>query len=172
MLPVTRNDIVRTQTLERLVDQYQVNLLHMCFLYLRDVEMAKDAVQETFLKAYRALDCFRGECDEKTWLTRIAMNTCKDMLRSAWFRHTDRRLTPDMLPHASCSIDEKDEDVLMAVMSLPTKLRETVLLYFYQDMKVNEIAELLKLSPSAVSARLTRAKRKLFFALEGGHRHE
>ena len=138
----------------------------MCCLYLRDAELAKDAVQETYLKAYRALDGFRGECAEKTWFMRIAINTCRDMRRSAWFRHMDRRVTPDMLPAAFLPFEEADEELLLAVMALPVKLRETVLLYFYQDMCVKEIAESLGLSSSAVSVRLDRAKKKLRIALE------
>ena len=157
---VTGPDIIHEQTLERLVKQYQTELLRMCFLYLRDTELARDAVQETYIKVYRSLDSFRGDSGEKTWLIRIAINTCRDMHRSAWFRHTDRRVTPDMLPVSSGKAEEKDEDVLLSVMALPVKLRETVLLYFYQNMSMKEIAETLKLSSSAVSARLDRAKKK------------
>ena len=68
--------------LERLVLQYQQPLLRTCFLYLRDRTLAEDAVQETFLKAYRSLASFRGECSEKTWLMKIAMNTCCDLRRA------------------------------------------------------------------------------------------
>lgn len=53
--------------LTRLVDQYQAVLLQMCFMYLHDRTMAEDAVQETFLKAYRSMAAFRGECSEKTY---------------------------------------------------------------------------------------------------------
>ena len=62
-----------------LVDQYQSSLLRLCFIYLHDKALAEDAVQETFLKAHRSLSSFRGDSSEKTWLTRIAMNTCRDM---------------------------------------------------------------------------------------------
>lgn len=53
---VTGPDIIHEQTLERLVKQYQTELLRMCFLYLRDTELARDAVQETYIKVYRSLD--------------------------------------------------------------------------------------------------------------------
>ena len=155
---VTGPDFVHTQTLNRLVEQYQTDLLRMCYLYLHDAELARDAVQETYLKAYRALDSFRGECG--------------DLRRSAWFRHIDRRVTPDMMPSAFVAFEEKDEEVLTAVMALPVKLRESVLLYFYQDMSVKEIAQALGVSPPAVSARLNRAKRKLRIALERRPCHE
>ena len=133
-------DSDRDQILAHLVEQYQVDLLRMCYLYLRDAALAEDALQETYIKAYRALDSFRGDCTEKTWLTRIAINTCRDMQRSAWMRHVDKRITPDMLPVASVAFEEKDEELIMAVMQLPVKLRETVLLHYYQDMSVKEIA--------------------------------
>ena len=91
----------REQRLIEMVGTYQRPLLRMCYLMLKDEELARDAVQETFLKAYRALERFRGESSEQTWLTRIAMNTCRDMRRSFWFKHVDRRITPEDLPETA-----------------------------------------------------------------------
>lgn len=69
----------------------------MCCMYLRDMNMAEDAVQETFLKAYNALSSFRGDSSEKTWLYRIAVNVCNDMRRNAWYRFIDKRIDLDRL---------------------------------------------------------------------------
>ena len=101
--------------LERLIRENEVSLKRLCYLYLHDEAQAEDAVQETFLKAYRSLEKFRGEASEKTWLTRIALNICKDMLRSAWFRHMDRRVTVDMLPAARAIRDPYHREVTAAV---------------------------------------------------------
>ena len=79
------------ETLTRMVGEWQLPLLRTCCAVLGSEDLAKDAVQETFLKAYRGLPSFRGECSEKTWLMRIAVNVCRDMLRSSWFRTIDRR---------------------------------------------------------------------------------
>lgn len=87
------------QRLTRLVRQYQTDLLRICYIQLHDTALAEDAVQETYLKAYRSMPAFRGDCSEKTWLMRIAVNVCRDMLRSAWFRHLDRRITLEQLPN-------------------------------------------------------------------------
>ena len=73
--------------LERLIQENQVSLKRLCYLYLHDEDMAEDAVQETFLKMFRSMNDYRGDANERTYLTRIAINTCKDMLRSGWFRH-------------------------------------------------------------------------------------
>lgn len=165
-------DSIQEETLQRMVTQYQTVLLHMCYLYLRDATLAEDAVQETFLKAYRAMNSFRGDCTEKSWLIKIAINTCRDMQRSTWLRHMDRKITPDMLPEASVPFEAKDETLILSVMALPVKLRETILLYFYQNMSVKEIASSLGLASSTVSNRLKRATKKLRIALEGSHYYE
>lgn len=88
----------REERLIRMVQQYQRPLLTLCYAYLRDPSSAEDAVQETFLKAYRAMDTFRGNSHEKTWLSRIAINTCRDMNKSAWEKHINRSITPEELP--------------------------------------------------------------------------
>lgn len=66
-----RNQGWREAALTGLVERHRTALVRMCCLCLGDASLAEDAAQETFLKAYRALDSFRGECDEKTWLMRI-----------------------------------------------------------------------------------------------------
>lgn len=167
-MEVVRNpDNDRDQVLVQMVNQYQGLLLRMCYMYLRDLELAKDAAQDTFLKAYKTLDSFRGECSEKTWLIQIAMNTCRDMQRSAWFRHHDRRITPEDLPQTILPPDDNDDlDVMCDVMQLPPKLKEVVMLYYWQSMNVNEIAHALGITHSTVSARLKRAREKLYDVLE------
>ena len=121
------------ETFSRLVAEYQKPLLHMCAMMLRDDAAAEDAVQETFLKVFRALPQFRGECSEKTWLMRIAMNTCRDMTHTAWFRHTDRRITPEELQlpvQDETSRYDDREELAQAIMRLPRKYRDALLLYY------------------------------------------
>ena len=157
----------RDQEFVRLVEHYQGPVRRMCCLCLYDRTLADDAAQETFLKIYRTLDTFRSESTEKTWIMKIAMHTCYDMNRSGWFRFMNRRVTPDMLPEPVAASDEKDEELAAAVMKLPLRLREVILLYYYQGMKVNEIADVLGISQSSVSGRLNRGRGKLKDLLEG-----
>ena len=151
-----------------LVEAHQTSLLRMCYMVLRDREAAQDAVQETFLKAYRALGQFRGQSSGRTWLVTIAMNTCRDMRRSAWLRYIDRRVTPEDLPEAVSPPTEDDRELTLRVMQLPDKLREVIVLYYYQDMNSVEIARSLGLPQSTVATRLKRAREKLREVLEGG----
>ena len=147
---------LRDQTIERLIRQYQTPLLRLCCIQLQDRALAEDAVQQ-----------FRGDCSEKTWLTRIAINTCRDLQRGSWFRFTDRRVTPEVLPIGTVQPDTEDLDLSLAVMKLPPKMREAILLYYYQDMGTEEIAETLGLTQSTVSYRLQKSREKLRKLLEG-----
>ena len=157
---------MREATLNRLVEEHQVELLRLCFIILKDEALAEDAVQETFWKAWKNITNFRGESSERTWLTHIAVNTCRDMRRSAWLRHTDRRVTPEMLPEAAGAYTPRDEAVTMTVLALPGKLREVITLYYYQDMTMQEIADALGIALSTVHARIGKAQDKLRQELE------
>ena len=158
----------RDRIFERLVDQYQESVLRMCYYCLNDKSQAEDAAQETFLKLYRTLDQFRGDCGEKTWIMKIAIRVCYDMNHSGWFRFMNRNVTPEMLPGEAATEEEKnDTELAEAVMKLPFKLREVILLYYYQGMNVNEIADALNISHSSVSGRLKRGREKLKNMLEG-----
>lgn len=152
---------------ERLVTEYQTSLLRTCYLYLHDQAQAEDAVQETFFKAYRSLGTFRGESSDKTWLMKIAINTCHDMRKTGWFRHIDHKITPEMLPETSTPAFKMEDDLIIQVMNLPRKLMEVVLLYYYQNMDTTEIAQALEIARSSVSSRLQRARKELRTVLEG-----
>ena len=145
----------------RMVEQYQGALLRMCSISLRDPGAAQDAVQETLLKAYRHFDSFRGESEERTWLISIAINTCRDMNRSAWLRHIDKRITLEDIPLPAAHQDEDALALAEAIRRLPARHREAILLYYYQDMTIKEVAGALHAAPSTILKRLNQAKDKL-----------
>ena len=159
-------DDTADQEFRRIVEMYQTSLLRMCSAQLQDSVLAEDAVQETFIKIYRSLPSFKKESGEKAWIMKIAVNTCRDMRRSKWFRYVDRRVTPDSLPDEQATIEETDDELTSAILNLSQKLREVVMLFYYQDMKLNEIAEILAVTVSTVASRLSRARKKLKDALE------
>ena len=156
----------RREWLETMLTRWEKPILHLCFAYLGDTALAEDAVQETFFRAWKYYDRFRGEADEKTWLTRIAINHCKDQLKSAWFRNTDRSVSPDTLPEGSVPFTERDDTVTRAVMSLPPKLKEVTLLRWYQGMSLEEMVKVLRAPRSTVNYRLKKAKSMLKDELE------
>ena len=147
--------------LTRMMQTYGTQLLRLCTLYLKDRMLAEDAVQETFVRAWRA--DFRQECSEKTFLTRIAINICKNYLRTPW--HT-RRASAELLDQLTTQIPDIDDTLLRAVLSLSQAHRAVILLYYYQGFSVNEISEILSIPSATVSTRLFRARKKLRLMLK------
>ncbi len=153
---------------------YATPILRLCFMWLRDRQQAEDALQDTFIKAWRHMGDLqrRGIGDEKAWLMRIAVNTCRDYRRTAWFRHVDVRVALEELPPRLTAAEPEDRDLMLTVCALPDKYREVILMYYWQRMTEQETADVLGLSLSAVYRRLKKAEALLRESLEGGERHE
>ncbi len=160
------------QWLEDAMAQWEVPLLRTCYLLLRDAALAEDAVQETFLKAWRAHGAYRQEASEKTWLMRIAVNTCRDMTRGRWFRRIDRTVNMDDLPEPSEAFSEPDDTLTRAILSLPDSLRQVITLRYYQGLSVQEVADVLRVHRGTVHYRLDKAERILRDALEDWYHAE
>ena len=156
----------RQEYLDELITRWEKTMLRLCFAYLCDTALAEDAVQETFFKAWKNYDRFRGEAEEKTWLTRIVINTCKDLMKSAWMRNSDRFVIPDTLPEGAVPFDEKDDTVTRAVLSLPPKLKEVTLLRWYEGLPLEEMTKALRFPRSTINYRLKKAKAMLKQELE------
>lgn len=156
----------RDRWLEQAMEQWEVPLLRTCYLLVKDVALAEDAVQDTFVKAWQAHDHFRGEASEKSWLMRIAVNTCRDLRRGKWFRHVDRQVRMEDLPEPAEPFQWEDDTVTRAILALPDGLRQVVTLRYYQGFTAQEVAEILKLSRRTVHYRLEKAERLLKESLE------
>ena len=77
---------ISEETLKRLISQYGDSVLRMCCLYLKDYQLAEDITQETFLRVYRKYDLFENRASEKNWILKIAVNLCKNYMRTHWFK--------------------------------------------------------------------------------------
>ena len=146
------------------MNQYGDYIARTCYIYLKDWALAEDAVQEVFIKAYKHMSEFRKESSEKTWLTSIAINICKNYVRTSWFRKV--QIGIEKIEAYNTLEDEllnqiNQSELLKQVMDLPIKYREVILLYYYQDFKINEIAEILGISESSIKMRLNRGRKKL-----------
>ena len=158
----------REERLNRMMLTHEKAVLRLCLMYLNDVQLAQDAVQETFLKAYRKLAGFRGEASEKTWLMRIAVNTCRDMMRGGWFRHVDAAAVIEDLPLPVAPPSEEHIALMAAILSLPGKQREVVLLHCDQGLTIRDTARALGITAPAVMNRLKKARSALASALGEG----
>lgn len=159
----------------RLVEEYGDDVLKIATVILRSKELAEDIYQETFLRAVRSFSGFRKESSEKTWLISIAVNLCRDYMRSAWKRrvvvtedfptYSDNNSTEDIVEQKS-----EQQAVVKAILKLPDKYREIIHLFYYQEMGVNDIAKILKIPSGTVKSRLFKA-RSLLHEMIGGEAH-
>ena len=156
----------KSPNMQLLIEEYGDSMLRVCFLYLHDRHLAEDALQEAFIKIYQNWSNFRGDCSEKTWITRIVINVCRSQLRSSWLKKVilSNRLENDASYNAAVI---EDDTVLKEISKLRPKYKEVILLFYYREMKTKEIAATLGLSESAVSVRLNRARKQLKKQLKG-----
>lgn len=162
-----------------IVRRWERKIFALTFGMLGSAEEARDATQETFLSAYKNLGGFRGDAKVSSWLHRIAVNQCISRQRRAYVRSEtgiddelekagERFLASPT--HSSPAIfaerRERKDDVRRAVASLPTELREVVLMKEFEEMTFQEIAEALKIPLSTVKSRLYTALKQLRMRLE------
>lgn len=171
---VKRPGMRREERLNCWVASYSDAILRTCFLYLSDHAQAEDALQDTFIKAWRSMGEYerKGVGNDKAWLMRIAINTCKDYRRTAWFRHIDSRQALEELPLRLTQTEAEDRSLTLMVMELPDKLKQVVLLYYFQGLTQRETAQALGLSQAAVFRRLRAAESRLRQLLTGGEDDE
>ncbi len=164
-----------TSEITRLIEQYGDDILRTAMVILKSKELAEDVYQETFLRVCRSFSNYRRESSEKTWITSIAVNVCRDYMRSSWKKRVI--VTEDFLTYSSDSdteelIEKRNErkELLDAIMKLPDKYRQIIHLYYYQEMDVKDIAKVLKIPGGTVKSRLFKA-RNLLYGLMGGEAH-
>ncbi len=122
---------------------------------------ASEIVQETFVKAWRGLERFRGDASLATWLTRLSLNTAKDHLRRARARHEANRVTWSPVAEGeSLSIEDRDE-LQRAVRRLPQSCRRVVALHYGLDLSLKEVSELMRCPEGTIKSRLNSALIKL-----------
>ena len=155
--------------LERWMSQYGNAVLHTGFVCLSDVQLAEDAMQDTFVKAWRAMGAFekRTGFSERAWLMRIAINTCRDYRRGMWFQRVDLPGEMEKLPPAMISVSPREREIFLDVLSMPEKYRQMILFRYYENMTLREMADILGLSISSVHHRLKKAEALMRLDFEG-----
>ncbi len=122
----------REQRLRRWIEENSDMILRTCYLCLSDRGLAEDATQDTWIKAWKHIGDFErsGIVNEKAWLLRIAVNTCKDYRRTAWFRHVDRKQALEDLPPRLIAVEPEDHTLTLTVMDMPDRYKQVILLYY------------------------------------------
>ncbi|MCG7201120.1 RNA polymerase sigma factor RpoE [Marinobacter pelagius] len=154
-----------------LVVKYQTRVASIISRYVYDSQEVMDLTQETFVKAYRAIDRFRGDSAFYTWLYRIAVNTAKNFLESRGRRPQASadvsdaenfddgiRLRDPASPERLLQREQLQEELSRAIAELPEELRSAFLLREYDGLSYEDIAKILECPIGTVRSRIFRAR--------------
>mgnify|MGYP000868973984 FL=1 len=152
-----------------LVKRYERYILNLVYRTLGYSEDAEDIAQETFIKAYNNIKKFREESKFSTWLSKIAINLCRDKFRSK--SHKEENLEDGVWltipqnsyydPEETAERMEIQEKIRKAVASLPEELRVVFVLRELEDLSYEEISKMLNIPIGTVESRIYRARMKL-----------
>jgi RNA polymerase sigma-70 factor (ECF subfamily) len=148
-----------------IVQRWQHRLVNLAWRFCRHQATAEDMAQEAFLKAYRSLGSFRGESQFSTWLTAVALNTYRSRLhqdRQPWLGR--KPVEPvDTEPSLQNALEQgqRAELVRRAVLTLPARYRDAILMYYFEDLDIAESARVLGIAEGTLKAQLHRARELL-----------
>ena len=149
---------------ERVFYRYGEAMLRHAQLLLGRDSLAEDAVQEALVRVIRLNPSLRDEVHEKAWLLAVTGNICRDMLRKAKRRceidlpEWAELPSPGYAPDEAVSQKDRDARLMQAVMNLPVRYREPVLLVYYHELTNAQAAEAMGITDSAFRSRLMRAR--------------
>lgn len=160
--------------LEKIIDCYGDKLLKTAYTYMKNEAKAKDIVQKVFIKLYYKINMFREKSSLYTWLYRITINECKSRLRKWSYKNIfySNKVTEisDMkksesgyenMPENRVLEKEKKNEVYQIILNLKAKYRIVIVLYYYHELKIKEIAEIVEEKEATIKTRLFRARKKL-----------
>ena len=148
-------------SVEKIVKRNEDKMLRVAFAILGSKADAEDIVQDAFVSLFEKRMVFESFEHETAWLVRVTANLCKSRLRSHWWKKTEP--LSDIYP----AQNETQQELIKTVLSLPSKYRTVIHLYYYEGYSSREIAEITKQKESTVREQLTRARRMLKVYLKG-----
>ena len=155
--------------LDELIYTYSDYLYRIAYSYVKDEQSAEEVVQDVFFKFYKTSSRFENKAHIKTYLTRMIINRCYDYLRS-WKhkKNTIFEVIHQKIKGVDLETIEQEEETFIwqSILLLPVKYRETIILYYYEELSIKEIAELLQTPESTIKSRLQRGRLQLKSSLQ------
>ncbi|MBO7356208.1 MAG: sigma-70 family RNA polymerase sigma factor [Lachnospiraceae bacterium] len=149
---------------DNIYDRYSNRLYAAAFNICRQQQDAEDAVQDAFIRLYHSRKDFESEEHIKAWLMRVTINAAKSTKRLFWNR---MRSSYEEYMDSLVFEEESDKGLMDEVLKLPEKYRIVIHLFYFEEYKVKEIAEILNTSENTVKTRLLNGRRILKDKLEG-----
>lgn len=147
-----------------LVKRHQRGLLRLSLRFMKDMDVAQDVVQESFIKAYEKLNSFEGRASFKSWLFQIAVNTARNKIRESRHETTDYEnvfLAVGPVAESNLIHNAVTDIIKVEVEKLPFKQRTALVLRVYEDLSFKEIAEVMDCPYDTAKANYRHALLKL-----------
>jgi RNA polymerase sigma factor (sigma-70 family) len=151
-----------------LAEKYKDMIFRIALNYFGNTYDADDMVQDVLMKLYSSSKAFESEEHARYWLIRVTINACKNSLRTP----RRRNIALDEVSATVTFAFKEQSNLFKTVMGLPEKYRTVLYLFYYEDLSVREIAQLLKIKESAVTTRLSRSRERLKQKLKEGWQDE
>lgn len=154
--------------IENAIETYADMIKRICFIYLKNDTDTEDVFQNVFLKYYKCSTMFESGEHEKAWFIRVAINECKDLLKSVFRKSTVTISVADTVKTTS-----HDEDIRIreAVLNLPEKYRVIIYLHYFEGYSAVEISKMLSKNINTIYTLLSRGRDMLTISL-GGEENE
>ena len=147
------------------VRRYADMVYRLAMLNTRDKYEAEDVFQEVFLKLFRHQESISSEEHLKAWLIRVTVNQCRSLAVTVWNK---RRVSLDAVPETAVEDEKADySEVYEAVRELPEKYREVIHLFYYEELQIKEIAQILERNEATIKTQLARGRQLLEKNLKG-----
>jgi RNA polymerase sigma-70 factor (ECF subfamily) len=143
---------------KRALELYADAVRRICFIHLKNRADMEDVFQEVFLKYILHEQPFESHAHEKAWLIRVAINACKDVLKSFFRKNVTSIEELDTEPFC---LSDGESEILDAVLRLPEHYRDVIYLCYYEGYSAVEIAKMLGKNENTIYTWLSRARRKL-----------
>lgn len=140
------------------INKYSNTVYRLAYSLVKNPDDAEDIHQEVFVRYISKQPSFENAEHEKAWFLRVTINQCKNLWKSAWKQRVIKSLDYDFEEEA---LAENEEWIIHVVKQLPVKYRVVIHLFYYEELSVEEMAQVLKEKSSTVRTQLTRARKKL-----------
>lgn len=150
-------------------DLYKDTIYRIAYTYVHNHQDSEDILQEVFIKYLNSNDLFESLDNEKYWLIRVTTNICKNKVTSFWNK---KIIINENVIDVAQNKDETEKARIYSILTnLPNKYKEPLVLYYYEDFKIEEIAKILKKTTSCIKKRLERGRQMIKKEIEVNEEH-
>lgn len=146
---------------EDIVEEYSNSIIRLCYLQTGDLNESEDLAQEVFLKIYKNIDKFKGNSSIYTWIYNITINTCFSYLKKNGKivkEELDSNIPNEEFTEEIVLNKYSREEIRGWLFNAPTDYRVPLYMFYFEDMKISQIAEVLECNENTVKTRLRRGK--------------